>query len=311
MKLKRVGFIFTLVMFCLVSAAVTVMLLSYVGHTARLRVADQYTEPDYLRYLEDGYEFETVSRKSNYLFTVTSGGSPVRIHLMTLDPDKKTLDILDLPSESFIIADGFSGTLSEAFTTGVYREIIARALCIRFDGDIVISSEAFGGSARLLGVEHEKQIISYETGADIVKGRSDYISADVSSLESYRLLLSEMLERITSLGPADSFKALMDLYANKAETGMTVKELIALLNGICDISPKKMNIRVAEGCPAKFGEKTIWCLLAEGTAEQLNSHHRVKDIIYLPEALGIPKTEAGSDPFEKIEEKVSDILKQK
>ncbi len=302
-NLKKAGLAFTLMISCLCSAAVTVLFLTYVGRTARIRVENQYTEPDYVRYIGQGYAFDTVSDKTNLLLTVTDGDLPVRVHIMTVDTDKNTLDILDIPPDSFIIADGFTGTVREAYSTPVYREIISRALCLNIDGCMSLDNESAGGVGKLLGLN-----ISYEKGKRIASGGFAYSKGDEDSVFEYHEYLAKILDKIYGLGPAETFTKLMNLIANRFDTDMTVEKMLNALSGLCEVKPKKMNIRIARGCPAKFGDGLIWCLDPVLVAEQLNEYFRVKDTVYLPEALGIPKTAAGGYPFGDLKEKVSDII---
>lgn len=288
------------------------MFLSYVGHTARLRVAEQYTSPDYIRYISQGYAFDTVSNKTNMLLTVTDDESePCRIHILTLDTDKNTLEIYELPPRSYIIADGFSGTLKDAYKTDVYREIISRAFCLKIDGVMELDAYAVGGAANLLGAEISGERIGYEDGEKIALSEDSYTDGDKAMVLKYHHLLGSILERMTELGTAGSFTRLMNLYANRVTSDMPLEDLIEFTDELCGVKLKKMNIRLAAGAPAKFGDGVIWCLDAEEAAEQLNEYFRVKDVIFYADTLGIPKVEAGENPYKSLPEKVSEIIKDR
>lgn len=308
--MKKTGFAFTLFTVCLVSAAVTFAFLSYVGRTARLRVAQQYTSPDYIRYLSQGYDFNTVSNKKNILITVTdSEQKPVRIHLFAIDEDKNTLDILDLPPDSFVIADGFSGTLQEAYSTPVYREMISMVLCLKIDGTASFDAKTFGDGAQMLGVRLGDIDVTTGLGEQIALDGLAYSASDTESVKLYRELLAEILTNLSERGSLDSFTVLMNLIVNRVSTDMTMENIIELANSMNGIKPKRMNIRIARGSPAKFGDGRIWALDADGIAETLNEHFRVKDIEFSADALSIPKVTAGEFPYSKLPEKVSDITK--
>ena len=287
------------------------MFLNYVGRTARLRVAQQYTSPDYVRYLSQGYELDTVSNKKSYLISVTdSEGLPVRIHIFTIDEDKNTLDILDLPPDSFIIADGFSGTLREAYSTPVYREIITMMLCLRIEGTASFDAKTLGDAAQMLGVTLGKNIeVTSELGERIALDGFAYSGGDIESIKLYRALLASVLENLSERGPLDSFTVLMNLIANRVSTDMTIENIIAAANSANGIKPKKMSIWIAKGSPARFGDSRIWSLDAEGVAQTLNEHFRVKDIEFPADSLSIPKVVAGEFPYSHLPEKVSDITK--
>ena len=308
--MKKPGFAFTLFSACFAAAAATLIFLSYVGKTARLRVAQQYTSPDYVRYISQGYAFDTVSNKKNYLFTVTdSESNPVRIHIFTIDSDKNSLDILDIPPDSFVIADGFSGTLCEAFSTPVYREIIGMMLCLRIDGTVSFDAVTLGDAAQLLGVSIGEYAVTTELGERIALDGFAYSGGDIESVKLYRMLLASILDNLSDRGSLDSFAVLMNLIVNRVETDMSIEDMISAANFARGIRPKKMNIRIAPGSPARFGDGRIWSLDAEGVAEMLNKHFRVKDIEFPSDSLSIPKVTAGENPYSSLEEKVSDIIK--
>lgn len=296
---------------CIAAAAVTLMFLNYVGRTARIRVAQQYTSPDYVRYLSQGYEFETVSKKKSYLLTVTDGeGLPVRIHVFTIDEDKNTLDILDLPPDSFTVADGFSGTLREAYATPVYREIITMMLCLRIDGAASFDAKTLGDAAQMLGVTLGKNIeVTSELGERIALDGLAYSGGDIESVKLYRALLASILGNLSERGSLDSFTVLMNLIVNRVSTDMTIEDMIVIANSANGIKPKKMSIWTAKGSPAKFGDSRIWSLDAEGVAQTLNEHFRVKDFEFPADSLSIPKVTAGEFPYSDLPEKVSDITK--
>lgn len=319
--MKKAGFAFTLFTACMVSAAVTIAILSYAAKTARLRVASQYTSPDYVRFISEGYAFDTVSTKRNVLLTVTDGELPVRIHIFTIDEDKNTLDILELPPDSYVIADGFSGTLRDAFKTTVYSEIISHVLCLRIDGSASFDAKTLGDGAQLLGVtmsypdgvsssklDRNEISVDSATGEKIALDGYSYSGGDSDAVKMYRSLLAAILNNLCERGSLDSFSVLMNLIVNRVNTNMTIEEIIEIANSAKDIKPKKINIYIAAGSPAKFGEDRVWSLNPESVAELLNEHFRVKGIEYPAESLSIPAVTAGEFPYEDLPVRVQDII---
>ena len=306
---------------CLVSAAATLVILGSAARSARLRVASQYTSPDYIRYITQGYEFDTVSSKTNLLLTVTDGELPVRIHILTIDSDKKTLDILELPPDSFIIADGYSGTVRDAFKTNVYSQIVSHAFSLRLDGSLSFDSKTFGDAFEMLGVKMklpkgissprpDKRGIEIDSaaGEKIALDGFSYSGSDESAVRLYRAAVSALLCELCERGSLESFSTLMNLIVNRVETDMSVEKMIGAVNSAKGIRPKKMNLWLAPGCPAKYGEKIIWALDRGEVAELLNGHFRVKDIEIPEEELSIPHFSAGEPQYKNLPERVTEIL---
>lgn len=301
--LRNKGLVFKLITSCTVAAALTVALLSYVGMSARLRVASQYTSPDYIRYISQGYAFDTVSTKKNILLTVTDGELPVRIHIFTIDRDKNTLDILELPPDTLIVADGFSGTLRDAFSTPVYKEIISRVLCLKINGAAYFEAKTLGDGAQMLGVTDSR------SGEQIALDGFAYSSGSAKSVTAYHQLVASILIELCERGSLDSFALLMNLIVNRVSSDMSIEDMIDIVNCAKGIKPKKMNIRIAVGSPAKYGGEIVWVLHAEAMAEILNDYFRVKDVEYPAENLGIPPLKAGEFPYKRLPERVTDIIK--
>lgn len=304
MKSEKAGFTFALFISVLVSAAATVGILSFAANAAKARIAEQYAVPDYVRYISQGYDLDTVSNKKNLLLTVTDGEKPVRVQIVTVDGDKNSLEILELPPESFIIADGFSGTLAEAYSTPVYREIIAMALCLKIDGSASFTASTLSGACQLLGIDED-----FPKAEKIALDGGCYIRKDKKAVSQYRTIISAAIKKLSDLGPLEGFTTLMNLIANRVETDMSVEEMIEFADFSKDVKLKKSEIIIAPGSPAIFGDRTIWSLDSEALAELLNEKFRVKDIICPAESLGMPAVSAGEFPFEDLPVKLTDILK--
>lgn len=300
---KKKGLKFKIFTACTIAAALTLAILSYVGKTARLRVASQYTSPDYVRYISQGYAFDTVSAKKNVLLTVTDGELPVRIHIFTIDRDKKQLDILDLPPDTFVIVDEFSGTLRKAFSTSVYREIISHLLCLKIDGSASFDAKTLGDGAQMLG------IIESPVGEKIALDGFAYSRDDSRSVFAYQQLIAKMLNGLCERGSVDSFALLMNLIVNRVDTDMSIEDMIDIVNCAKGVKPKKMNIRIAVGNPAKLGEDRIWVLHANAMAQLLNELFRVKGIEYSADDLSIPSLTESGFPYKDLPERVTDIIK--
>lgn len=289
---------------CILSAIATVFILSLSARAAKARVGEQYVSPDYIRYISQGYWLDTVSLKKNYLVTVTDGDLPVRVHIFTVDGDKNTLDVLELPPNGYISADGFCGTLCEAYQTSVYKEIVAAAFRIKIDGSLSFSAETFGDGAKLL-----KTRVGKEAAEEAAKDWQAYIRGDIRAVFDYRKALADILKNIGDLGAQQSFAVLMNLILNRFDTDMTVEDIISAENLSKDIKTDKIYIRFPAGGAATVNGEQVWAFDREKTAELLNKHFRVKGKEYPAEALGLPDLCAGEYLFGDIPENIEDILK--
>ncbi len=104
-----------LVISCLAAAVFTVTVLSVVSAYAKSVVRSRDSTPDYVRYQSAGYDFDTVTSKTSILFCIIDKTDIARCHLFTLDEDKHTLDILDMPPSTLICCDGFEYMINNAY----------------------------------------------------------------------------------------------------------------------------------------------------------------------------------------------------
>ena len=299
--LRKTGFVLALITACAVAAAVTVSILNFAAGAAKAQISAQEPIPDYVRYISQGYGFDTVSTKKSYLLTVTDGDLPVRIHIFTVDETKHTVDILELPPDVLLAADGFVGTAAEAYPTGAYRGIVSASLYLKIDGEASMSAETFGDCALLIkacGSEKAKNIA--------IKGDS-YSLGDKNAVGEYRELLAEMLSGFCGLGRLKSFTLLMNLIANRVDTSMTVSEITSAFSSCKGVTPEKINIHISPGFAAKYDGRRVWALDRKGVAELLNESFRVKGKSADAGALGIPELNCEEFPYGDLPVKVSDI----
>lgn len=321
--LKKHGLAHTLMIVCLVTAAITTAFLGLVSRAARERISRQYIAPDYVRYLSQGYAFDAVSNKINLLITVTDGRLPVRVHIFTLDVNKHTLDVLELPPDGCVAVDGFSGTLIDAFGTSVYKEIVGRALCMKLDGEASFSAKAFGEAAELLelSVSLPKEIsetrigertlvIDRESGERAALDGLSYSHNDINAVRVYRAILAGILNEICDRGSVKSFSLLMNLIVNRVETDLSISEIIKLANACKGIKPSKINLHIAPGKAANYKGSRVWAFYPKALSELLNKSFRVYGSEYGGDALGIPKVTETEFIYGGLEKTVAKICKE-
>ena len=292
---------------CLISAAFTLLVLNLTQIAARRVVSERYFSDDLTRYLAQGYDRESVSNKMSCLVTVTDGEAPVRVHIVCIDTDRHTLDVLDLPPYSYISADGFSGTLIEACSKAPFKELISRALSIKLDISMSFDAYTAGGIASLLRLREDGETVTYATGETAALDCGAYLAGDADSLSRYHRLLAGVFGEISSRGAAETFFKLMNLYTNRVTCDSDLPDAISFLEELAAVPEEAMTLHIASGAPAKFRDTPVWCLDRKALSKQLNKYFRVKDSDVSEQQLGVPDITAGEYPFEKTDIKFSDI----
>lgn len=289
-KMTKKRFIVILVSVCAITAALTYIFLSAVGASARARKEARYTEPDYIRYAAQGYSFDSVTNKTNILLTVTDSSSPVRIHLFTIDEDKQTLDILDIPPFCYTVADGFSGTLISAYDTGVYRQIVSQTLALKIDYQFDMSADSLSTVCELLGETNaylKKSLTAIELS--FKKGNVTFDEAvankiillpdaysNEDSVYIYHAFLSSIINKLGDLGTIESVSKLTSLLLNSVDTDMSVSDMIELASASSKVKFKKINIHLLPGEMCEYNGETVYSAHIDDTAELLNKSFRIK-----------------------------------
>ena len=287
MSKKR--FIIILISSCAIAGALTFIFLSAVAMSARIRADNRYTEPDYIRYAAQGYDFDTVSNKINVLLTVTHNESPIRISLMTIDEDKHTFDILDIPPSLYTVVDGFEGTLISAFKTSVYKQIVSRSLELRIDHELVLDADAFASVIDLLGstdakIDRELKMgdrafskgsvrFDRDLAIDILLDENAYKSVD--NVNIYHALISSIIGKTNDIGAIQSVSKLMSLLLNSPATDMTAQDMITVASISSKLKIRKMNIHLFPGEICEYNSEYVFSMHKENASTLLNQSFRV------------------------------------
>ncbi len=318
MSKKR--FIIVLISACAISGALTFIFLSVVGLTARTRAENRYTEPDYIRYAAQGYSFDTVSNKTNILITVTHEGVPARISLVTLDEDKLSLDILDIPPSLYTVADGFSGTLQNAYETAVYKQIVSKSFELKIDHELILSADSFATAVDLLGgttarvdktlrigdtaVKNGNISFSSDSAVAILLDESAYNSAD--NVYIYHALISSLLGKTDDIGTIDAISAIMGLMLNSAKTDMTISDMIDFANISSKLKLRKMNIHLLPGELCEYNGVTVYSIHSDAAVKLLNGSFRVHGNAI--SSLSIPELSNSGDWYSSIPKQINEYI---
>lgn len=276
--------------------------------------------PNVVRYQNMGYGFDTVTSKKNLLLSITNGGELCRTHLFTFDEDKHTLDVLELPPQTRILADGFDGTVDEAYKSEVYKEIISRVLMIKIDGTVSMEADTLSRCASALGgiplkVSEPVTIgdVTFGKGKRTLAGsRAGLIAADGDAytsgqrgrIEIYRRLLASFISTMRKEGALSWFPALMDIIINEAKTDMDISELLELISIADSVAEDKISIILFPGC----GRDGFYLADAEKAASVLNDNFRVKGITFDYNQLGLAYYQDAKEEYADLKQKTEDLI---
>ncbi len=275
-----------LIISCLTAAVLTLAILWSVSAYSKSVVDSRDSTPDYVRYQAEGYSFDTVSNKRNILFCIYDEAL-LRCHIFTVDEDKHTLDILDIPPSTYICCDGFEGSVAEAYDLPMFTDIISRFLILKIDSYAYISLENFSALCKLMEVN---------TKARVISNSNAYIEANERDIKAYYSVLSKLIIRIDSLGTLEATTKLIPILINGLETDMNISDMIDMASIFGDISTRNIKLHLLPGIPKRAGERRYYYPDSERTAELLNDSFRVKGKDVPPDRLGI------RDTFEALSE---------
>lgn len=305
------------------SGTATYMILSSAESYAKKLSDLKDRTPDYVRYASMGYAFDSVSSKKNVLLSIKGDSGLCRTHIMTFDEDKHTLDILELSPDTLVECDGFKGTLSEAFETPVYKNIVSRMVCLSVNSEVVFDLDAFSDCVTLLGglkinVEHPITIgeTSIAKGkrtmmgsmAKIIAGDGDaYVSSSIERIKVYRQLMASLLKKLNEKGAVVWVSDLLSVIVNQMSTDMQVTEIIELANLSNKIGLDSMNLWLCPGWATEHEGHGIYAVDSQSLAEILDKHFRVKDVTVSRDKLGVPEFEESQEEYKGLKTKIADI----
>ncbi|MCD8006801.1 MAG: LCP family protein [Oscillospiraceae bacterium] len=245
---------------CIITATATYMVLSGTAAYAKKLAALRAITPEIQDYELGDYSFEPVTTKRNILFSITSEGELCRVHVLTFDEDKHTLDIMDIPPDTFVSCGGFEGTLSEAYETEVYTEIVSMALSIHLDGSVSTDVKAISDCVNLLGgvkltLDKELKIgenilskgertVLGSVASIIISDREAYTDGDTDRITAYHRLLMSLIQTLKDKGAVEWVSLTLNIIVNKVETDMTVSEIIELINLLNETNAENINIQL-------------------------------------------------------------------
>lgn len=143
---------------CVAAAFITVAFFATVTAVARSTVKS-HSSPDRTRTLPQGYSYDTVSHKYNLLFGTVSSEGLIGLNLVCIDKDKCTLDVLVLSADTKISCDGFCDTLSQAYSTAVFKELVGGALLLHIDDSEFVHSDDLSVMLDILNVDTPESLL--------------------------------------------------------------------------------------------------------------------------------------------------------
>ncbi len=269
-----------LIISCLSAAVLTVAILCAVSAYSKSIVNSRDNTPDYVRYQSEGYSFDTVSNKRNILFCIYDE-ELLRCHIFTVDEDKHTLDILDIPPSTYISCDGFEGSIAEAYDLPMFTDIISRFMMLKTDSYAYISLEDFSALCKLMEVSAKARVISNSDA---------YVEADERDIKAYYSVLSKLIIRMDSMGAVDATAKLIPILINGLKTDLKISDMIDLASIFGEISARDTRLHLLPGIPKRAGERRYYFPDAEKTSKLLNDSFRVKGNDVSPDKLGINQT---------------------
>lgn len=245
---------------CIITATATYMVLSGTAAYARKLSALRAITPEIQDYELGDYSYEPVTTKRNILLSVTDEDGLCRVHVFTFDEDKHTLEISDIPPDTLVSCGGFEGTLSEAYETEVYPEIVSMALSLHLDGSMAMDTETVSDCINLLGgveltldkelkigdniLSKGKRTVMGSVAKVIFSDRESYSDGDTDRITAYHRLLISFISTLKEKGAVEWVSLTLNLIVNRVETDMTVSETIELINLLNETQTEDININL-------------------------------------------------------------------
>lgn len=305
---------------CIISGTATYILLSLAANAGRKQALLKGTPPGYARYASMGYAYETVSNKRSVIISVADGGELVRLQLWTFDEDKKTLDILEIPPQTLLSADGFDGTASQAYKSGVYRDIISRTVMYDICGGLEMDKTALSHIAAALGgieiklsepveiggntLAKGKRIVAGSVAGMIASDAGAYTSGSRERAGLFIQITASIIRSMNDMGAVEWFTALMDIITNEIRSDMNIAQLLELVNLSNRIRTDDVNIMLLPGQTSRNG---LYLAETDKTAMLLNERFRVKGSAFEADKLGFTIADGVKEQYPSERTEIKEI----
>ncbi len=302
------------------SGTVTYVVLSMAANAGKRHAQMTQSEPDYVRYASMGYSFDTVTSKKNVLLSLTDSGQLCRAHLMCFDVDKHTLDVVEIPVSAELEVDDFSGTLEQAYETGVYRDIVSHALMIKIDVSAEMDTQALSDCVSAVGgvsidvdkpvnlgkytLSDGKRKLTGSVAQMLANDGAAYSENRLDSALAYRQFFASALDTLDRMGGATWFSKLLDIIVNEVKSDADINEMIELVNLFNSVNMDKTDVFMFPG-QALLG---VFAADKEQFAQVLNEHFRVKDVEVPADELGFKNYDGVLDSFDGVAINIRQIL---
>lgn len=220
------------------------------------------------------------------------------IMVVSVDAEKNTADILQIPRDTYVEGLGLTGKINGAYSKGdkslspVNRliKVINEQYQLRIDhyGTITIDSfrdviDAIGGvpidmpyqigNEELGIIPKGYQVLDGAHAEWLVRHRHSYYDQDIGRIKVQRLFLASALQQVRRIGMKEATKLVPALYG-KVTTDLSINEIIGFSGLAFGIPMEEIHIYMVPGEGVNYKGQSVWSMHRYETADLLNAYFR-------------------------------------
>lgn len=255
------------------------------------------------------------------------------IMLVTVDYKKNTVNILQIPRDSYVKDDSSStGKINSVYHYGdksltpINRliKVINNQYDIKVDHYMTVTLKSFRSVIDAIGgvpinlpqtigsdeygyLYEGEQVLDGVHAEWLVRHRKTYAEADIGRLKAQRLFMAALVEQVKKIG-ATEFLNLIPAMWGQFTTDLTAAELADYAKFGFGVEMSNISMFLLPGEGVMYNGQGLWSMHYYETADLLNKHFRPYSDPVPAEELGITELAHTGEYYENTEDNLGDVL---
>ncbi len=261
------------------------------------------------------------------------------IMIASLDVEKKTIRILQIPRDSYV-GIGSTGKINEAYNNGdselspINRLVstINTQYALPISHYVTVTLEAFRGVVDAMGgikinmpytihhdngivIEEGEQVLNGDEAEALVRHRRSYAEADIGRIKALRIFVAAAFAQAKEMGIGEVTGVAKAAWGDFT-TDLTINEILTIANVVIDVDMADISMHMVPGegvspsDPLNTTGLSIWSMHKQETADLLNEYFRPYSDPVEADDLAIKEIKNSTDWYsdENTKENLEDVI---
>lgn len=237
------------------------------------------------------------------------------IMIANFDTNDGSINIMQLPRDTYIEYDGYSHKINSMFAYFVsrarsngaenvyqtalsdYCELLENAMSIELDNYALINLEAFSNIVDIVGgvpldvpadmdyddsiqglsihIKKGYQVLDGETAAGFVRFRSGYVQADIGRQNAQKLFMTAFLKRVQETFSVNTIAKIAEQALKNVTTDLTLSDAVYYAKSALSVDLGNMNMMTLPGKAVYANGVSYYVIYRDSTLDIINNYFNV------------------------------------